>query len=440
MRARVCTFGFIFLCFIFATICAAPAPQQPNDGPSLGELRGVAEADLNYDGSRVIVRLRNGEIGFWDVAEGKRAPGDLAPDATAECYRISEDRRFVLIGFEDGAVVFDANTAMAVSPPLKAKVRCELHTSAVFAPDGATVVIFEPKEASVWKVASGEKVAAVPYPEGPHEDAPPFASFTSDGAACFVMSPDGIVTRHETQTWSAVGKPMRHPRLDTAYEFGFNARADGKWIATFDDAGENGPKGYLQIWDGLTGKPVGAPLLNTNGFTARFLAEPDRILILPARGNAAMRALPSLKLLYPVPAHDEVEGPSAEMSPDGKWLITWGSDRTIRVLDSTTGKLKDHQPEKATIRNVLVGPDPAALFIVYDNSTFMTAHFHDNYVFRLRLPDLNTLGAFRSFANVARTSLSRDGSRLMVQEGGDHDQRLLIFRAADLMPVPSTPP
>ena len=429
-----------FLVLLHSLFAPTAHSQKPPDDRSLGELRGVAEADLNHDASRVIVRLRNGEIGFWNVADGRRVAGDLAPDATAECYRISGDGRFALIGFEDGAVVFDANTAMALSPPLKAKVRCELHTSAVFSPDGATVIIFEPKEASAWKVASGEKITALPYAEGPHEDAPPFAFFSADATSCFVMSPDGIVTRYETQTWTAVGKPMRHPRLDTAYEFGFNASNDGRWVATFDDAGENGPKGYLQIWDGTTGKPVGAPLLNTNGFSARFLAEPDRVLVLPARGNASMRALPSMKVLYPIPAHDDVEGPSAAMSPDGKWLITWGSDRTIRVLDSTTGKLNEHQPDKATISSVLIGPDPSALFIIYDNSTFMTARFYDNYVFRLGLPGLNTLGAFRSFAHIGKTSLSRDGSRLMVQEGGDHDQRLLIFRAADLMPLPSTPP
>ena len=434
------TLRALLVVLLSAAIGAHAAPPATNDGPPLSELRGVANADLNHDGSRVIVRLRNGTIGFWNVADGTRVAGDLAPTADAECYHISADGRFILIGFADGAAVFDANTGMAVSPPLNVRPRCELRTSAMFAPDGGTVVIFEPKEASVWKVTSGEKIIAVPYAEGPHEDAPPAATFTADGASCFLLSPDGIVTRYETQTWQPVGKPMRHPRLNTAYEFGFNVSPDGKWLATFDDAGENGPKGYLQIWDGVSSKPVGAPLLNTNGFSARFLADPDRVLVLPARGNASLRALPSGKVLFPIPAHDEVDGPSVEVSPDGKWLITWGANRTVAILDSTTGKLKEHLPDRATIRNVLVAPDPGALFILYDNSTFVTAHFHDNYVFRLRLPDLNTLGAFRSFAYLGKTSLSRDGTRLMIQEGRDDDQRLLIFRAENLMPVASTPP
>ena len=295
---------------MLSVACGSMSVTAADEAARWQDLRGVFDADFNHDGSRVITRLRTGEIGLWDVAAGSRVAGDLASPATATCYEMSGDHRFIIIGFEKGARVFDSASAAAVSPLLDVPLRDELTVPAVFAPDGSVVVIFEETQASVWNVRSGERVAAIPAAAGPHEEAPPSAIFTADGGHCFLMDPGGTVTRYETQRWTATGKPMRHPRFDTAYEFGLSASADGKWLATFDDAGENGPKGQLQIWDAALSKALGAPLVNVNGFSARFLAEPPRVLVEPARGNASVRTLPSLKPIYPIAAHDEVDGPA----------------------------------------------------------------------------------------------------------------------------------
>ena len=46
-------------------------------------------------------------------------------------------------------------------------------------------------------------------------------------------------------------------------------------------------------------------------------------------GEATVRELPSLKTLFALRPHDDVDGPSAEVSPDGKWLLSWGADRRL---------------------------------------------------------------------------------------------------------------
>ena len=399
------------------------------------QLRGVLAADFNHDGSRVIARSRTGEIGIWNVEEGGPVAGELAADARSTCYEMSDDHRFVVIAFESGSRVFDTSTAAAVSPMLDAQLRDQLRTRALFSPDNSTVIIFEEKQTSVWDPRSGERIAAIAAAEGPHEEAPPSAIFTGDGAHCFLMQRDGTVTRYDTRTWKPVGKPMRHPRFDTAYEFGFSASADGKWIATFDDAGENGPKGQLQVWDAVTSKPVGRPLIEVNGFSARFLADPARVLVEPARGDATMRELPSMKTLYTIKAHDDVEGPQLAVSPNRDWIFAWGADRTLLVLDSATGTTKATYPQKAAISGVLVAADSGACFVSYDNSTFTTEGFHDNYIMRLSVPELNVVGKFRSLDYLSDTLLSPDGRRLLVREGGDENERLLIFNASNLSPV-----
>lgn len=398
----------------------------------LGDLRGVWQAEFNHDGSRVLVRLRGGEIALWDLAAGTPVTGDLATPATG--FVMNREGSLVVVGYADGARVFDPTTAKAVSPKLKAKLRESLPVPAVFSPDGGTLVIFEAEQASIWNARSGERRAATPFPDGPYEGAPPAAIFTEKGAQCFVMDPDGTVTLYETKNWKPAGKPMRHPRLETAYEFGCAASDDGKWIATFDSAGENGPKGQLQVWDAIASKALGAPLANTNGFTARFLVETDRVMIAPARGEASVRELPSMKVVHTIRPHDEIDGPKMELSPDGKWILAWGSDGIIAVHDSTTGKVKCVFAEKATIRNVLMAPDSSACFVVYDNSTFSIQGHQDNYVLRLQLPDLKVAASYRSLAFVRGTALSPDGRRLLLLEGGDGQERLLIFDAANLKP------
>ena len=397
------------------------------------QLRGVFNADFNSDGSRVIARLRDQQIGIWDVEQGDRIAGDVGLEARSIRYEMSGDHRLVLVGFENGSRVFDSTTAAAVSPMLDARLRDQLRAAAVFSPNNENVVIFEDKQTSVWDARTGARIAAIPAATSPHEDAPPSAIFTDNGAHCFLMDADGTVMRYETRSWKPDGKPMRHPRFDTAYEFGVGASRDGKWIGTVDDAGENGPKGQLQIWDATTSKPVGPPLVGVNGFSVRFLTDPARVVVQPARGEATVRALPSMKRLYTIkPPQDEIDVPRLDITRDGKWILAWSSDRTLLALDSSTGKTKGTYPQKATIRSVLVEPNSETCFVSYDNSTFLSEGFNDNYIMRLRMPDLNVTGKFRSLEYLSDAALSPNGRRLLVREGGDDDERLLIFNASDM--------
>ncbi len=434
MKSR---FRFIPLALLLLDSIALSAEAAAAGGTSganrLGDLRGVWRAAFNQDASRVLVRLRGGEIALWEVATGTEMQGELASPATG--FWMNRTGSLAAVGSAEGTRVFDATSARAVSPLLAAKLQDELPVPATFSPDGETLVIFEPEQASIWKVRSGERRASIPFPAGPHEEAPATAIFTTQGAECYLMDPAGTVTLYETKDWTPTGAAMRHPRLDSAYEFAAAASDDGKWLATFDDAGENGPQGQLQLWDARTSKKLGAPLANTNGFTARFLGRSDRVLILPTRGEATVRALPSIKVLYKIPMHDEIDGPRVELSPDEKWAVSWGSDKVLTMHDASTGKVLGASPAKATIMQVLMAPDSSACFVVYDNSAFATEDYQDYYVSRLTLPDLTVSGTHRSLEFVRGTTLSPDGRRLLLLEGGDNAERLVILDAVNLKPV-----
>lgn len=405
------------------------------EGGKLGDLRGVFQGSFNHDGSRVVVRHRDGDVGIWEVPAGTRVAGDLGPNTGSDAYVMSPDAKAVLIGLKDGhSRVFDAATAKAISPMLDVPLLSQVQMPAVFSPDGEAVVIFAAKEAAVFNIRSGKRVATLPLPNGPNEDEPGSAAFAAGGAQCFVMAGGGTVTNYDAREWKPIGKPMQHPPADSAYDFGFSVSDDGKWLVTFDGPGENGPKGHLQVWDAVANKPLGKPIVAVNGLSGRFLGS-NRVLISPGRGEATVRDLPSMKIAYSLRPHDDVSGPTVDVSPDQKWILAWGPDRRVGLVDAASGKLAHNFNGSATISKVMMAPDSSGCYVVFDNSAFLLQGHYDNYFIKLNFSELEITGSLRILDFVLNASLSKDGKRLMVLQGVTEQERLLFFDAATLKPL-----
>jgi WD40 repeat protein len=431
--------------FVFISLSIALASQSARaaDNQRLGDLRGVAAADFNHDASRVIVGMGNGDIGIWDVVGGTRVPGDLGTKTSFASYSMSPDAKKVLIGFKDGhSRVFDVSSGSAVSPILDIGLSEDRNREAFFSPDGRTIVFFGEKEASVLEVGSGKLITKIPirfHLEDP-TDSTASTNFTKSGDKCFLMDPAGTVTAYETKEWKPIGKPMRHPAAESAYEFGFEVSDDGKWIVTFDSPGENGPKGHLQVWDAVANKPLGPPIVATNGMDGRFLPGADRVLVMPGRGEGTVRELPSMKIASKIRPHDEVDGPKADISPDGKWLLAWGWDKTIELVDAKTGSQAKTYSADAAIKEVIMAPDSSGCYVVFDNTAFLLQGHHDYYVMKFGFPDFEITGSARILDYLLHTSLSPNGRRVMIQQGGTDHQRLLFLDALTLKLVESSKP
>src|SRR5688572_2050966 len=420
---------------VIAGSLVAPIATLGADVEKLRDLRGVFRANFNHDGSRVVVRHREGDVGIWEVPAGPRIAGDLVPNAGSDSYVMSPDGKMVLVGLKDGqARVFDATTAKAISPALDVPLASETQMPALFSPDGNFVLIFSAKEAAVFNVRDGKRVAVLPLATGPNEDEPGSAAFAG-GAQCFVMDGNGTVTRYDSKDWKPIGKPMKHPAAESAYDFGLNVSDDGKWLVTFDSPGENGPKGHLQVWDVAANKPVGKPVVAVNGLTGRFLGN-NRLLIAPGRGDATVRDLPSMKVAYSLRPHDDVHGPSADISPDKKWILSWGPDRTLNLYDAATGKLAANQSPAATVSQVMMAPDSSGCYVLFENSAFLLQNHHDHYVVKINLPELANSASARILDFVSSiSSLSPDGKRLLVIQGTTDQERVVFFDTASLKPL-----
>ena len=418
---------FLLSLAIVSTLCSG-TPASAAD--KLGDLRGILQASFNHDASRVIVRPRDGDVAIWELSTGNRVPGDVT--GGSDGYLMSSDAKLVVMGFKDGHCrVFDATTATAISPLLDVPLKAAYQMPGLISPTADALLLFNDKEAIVFDITGGKRIATIPVATGTNEDATGSAAFTKDGYRCFVMDGSGTVTHYDTKTWKPLAAQMRHPPAELAYDFGFNISDGGKWLATYDSPGENGPKGQLQVWEAAEGKAVGKPIVAVNGVTDLFLGN-NRVLILPGRGEANVRELPSMKIVYTLRPHDDVDGPNAEISPDGKWILAWGADRRLDLFEAATGKLANNYPGPAVIEKVMMAPDSSGCYVVFDNTAFLLQNHHDHYVVKLSFPELKITGSLRLLDYIQNPTLSRDGKRLMVLQGPSDQERLLFFAADTL--------
>ena len=403
----------------------------------LAEVSQAFEARFNHDASRVIVRTREGMVGLWDVASGAAVPCDL--HTKGKGMVMSADGRNVFVSSEEnGARIFFADTGGARSPRLKVQVRNVEYPEAVFSPDGRYVVVFESAATKVFAVESGDLFATIPFRAsavGDDQDVAPTAIFSSDGSQCFIMDAGGLVTRFDAATWISIGAPMKHPAAPSAYSFRFAVSKDSRWLATFDSPGENGPKANLQTWDVRSGKAVGKPLVAVNGITGTFFSTAARLLVSPARGEGSVRELPSLKSAFGIRAHDDVDGPSIALSPDEKWILSWGPDRNMRLLSSVKGTLRESGQFNARISQVLMLPDSSGCLVTFDNTAFLSQNYYDHYVIKLRFPDLELTHSLRVTEPMSDATLSPDGRRFLVFVGKTDQERVCVYETADFKPA-----
>ncbi len=427
-------FGFPALGLYLAVLATSSRAADVPEPRAFADLEGVTHAEFNRDGTRVLIRTRKLDIGLWDAASGQPVAGELKTGTSAAAHLVSPEGRAVLIGFTDGhSRVFDTSSGNALSPPLEAAFQEGESQRAAFSPDGKRVVIVEPEFASVFQVSTGTREAKIPSRTSPGAEEPDMnatAAFTADGSRCHFLVGDKV-TAYDTWTWKPLGKPLKHPSAPSAYYIGFAISTDGRWLVTFDSPGENGPKAHLQVWDAVKGKALGKPFVAVNGLEGRFVAG-GRLLITPGRGEASVRELPSLKTLATIKKHDEIEGPKVAASPDGKWLLSWGSDRELHLIDLTTGKVVDRFSSSAAISQVLLLPDSTGALVVFDNSTFITQDYHDHYVMRFAFPELRATHSLRIVKYLRNATLAPDGRSLSLIVGKTDHELLWLYDAANL--------
>ena len=410
-------------------------PWKARGEENLTDLRGVWKANFNHDASRIVLQMRGGGISLWDVATGKAICRDFGRGRETDFYILRPDQKAALISFRPrGALLVDLTTGEPVSPPFDVNALQTDPVNTVFSPDMSTLIVFDRDySAHVFDALTGKhRIAPIPTsakpPDGTERERR--AKFTADGTWCFLSDSDASVIRYDTKTWKSIGKPIRH--LRDAYWFGFDVSADGKWLATFDGGGDHGSKDILQMWEVEVAKPLGAPVNAVEGAAGQFLSEPGRLLVRTGRRGSGVFELPAGTLRFSIREHDDVYGPGVAVSPDGKWLLAYGPDRFLTLQDASSGKYQEGLSAGCPVREVLFAPDSRSCFIVFDNSTFLLEHYYDQYVMRIRLPEMKIDGSIRVLDYIHRTVLSADGRKLLILQGGTDKERVSVFDAVTM--------
>ena len=408
-------------------------------GDTLAELRGVWQADFNDDASRVVVQLRGGAVSIWDTANRAVVCADVGKGKETDSYSLRPDHKAALVAFRpDGAQIVSLASGEPLSPLLDVNQGNRIEPNARFSPDNATLVILDNnRRAHVFDVQTGKhRTEAIPLagkkPDDTEVSAP--AKFSADGSRCFLMNSTGTVYRYDARTWKKIGDPVQHPHRE-GYCFGFDVSPDGKWLATFDSPGELGLKGFLQLWDVETGQAVRSPVQGSDGISAKFLTQPNRLLRYPGRGGVGVYDVSSGNVLFSVRGHDDVYSPRVAISPDETKMISWGSDRFLTLQGGQSGEYLGGLPASASASSVYFAPDSRTCFIVFDNSAFSLQGHYDHYVMRVSLPEMKIEGSIRVLDYIHRIALSPDGRRMIIVQGRTDHERVRIIDTTTMKPL-----
>ena len=98
------------------------------------------------------------------------------------------------------------------------------------------------------------------------------------------------------------------------------------------------------------------------------------------------------------------------------------------LVDAATGKVTGNYPGTAVISKVIMAPDSASCYVVFEGA-------NDQSMVKLSIPELKPAQTLSIPDFVLDVSASRDGKLLLIQHGGSDQERVDFYDTATLKPV-----
>jgi WD40 repeat protein/beta-lactamase regulating signal transducer with metallopeptidase domain len=374
-----------------------------------GPPNGLAGLLFSPDGKTLAARGADGSLYLWEADTGKEIRQIKAPQR--------QGRNQVVLPRVAGGDV----SGMAFTPDGKAL--------AVSATEFNQQTITS--SVKFWDVATGQETRQIKAPQGVRVSA---VSFTPDGKILAYGS-NNMIQLCEADTGNEVRQiTVRDGVLTLIFS------PDGKTLAT------RGRNQQVRLWETETGKelyqlgdtaPAGratAAVVPANNFGApevRNLAfSPDGKRIATTQSNTVR--LWETATGKELPLSDGHQGPisAVTLSPDGKTVLSWGTDRMIRRWEAATGKLLGQwRPPGGGTTFAALSPDGRTVALAgTDNS--------------IRLYDAaaNELNKLTGHPNgIAALAFTPDG-KILAARGGDNSIQLYdVAKGSELRQIMARP-
>jgi WD40 repeat protein/serine/threonine protein kinase len=263
--------------------------------------------------------------------------GETGSQSPFSAVAFSSDGKWVYAG-DDFGRVWDANTGLPVSPPMRHRSGVGL---AVFHPDKASLAAaYADGTVQVWRLPDGQsvdRIIAQGQFSGPGQGIKAMA-FSSDGVRLLVASSDGTAQLWNSWTGEPLSLPMHHEKAVTAAAIA----PDGSVTTASED-------GNLRVWKTASLDPPYEVLVASVSFSAAALSRDGRVLLAVSEKvvpmqfsegktvqlwNLSRAAAAGAAMVHPFQVR------RVALSPDGKRALTISlPDKTARLWDPLTGRL-----------------------------------------------------------------------------------------------------
>jgi WD40 repeat protein len=302
---------------------------QSRPGPRLMLRHADPVLHVHYtpDGRKLITAGHDGSAYVWDAQNGERLAKLFADPIIVQSTALRADGKFLLTGTQQGVVrLWDINR----EHPLFTLEKLPAGISALaFSTDGKRFLVACGDRVRVWSSTNGE--ATGPWLTHPGEIRS--AAFSPDGRRVVTAGVGSAVQVLDAETGFPAGPQFK---LDSESAQAFFTHDGRRLITSRNDASEQ-PR-PAQVWDAVSGQPVGSPMFHQDGVVCADISGDDRWIATCSDDDTATiwDARTGKPVAAPLPHRDDVG--LVRLSPDGRLLLTASDDFTARIWDSATGE------------------------------------------------------------------------------------------------------